>query len=143
MDMNLILGPIVLAVVANVSFLCHLLPVSCDADWLGSRVGCVVWDVRGAVVHILDLWVQGSMAHQVRPSPHTSVLLPFCTNHFTPSFSELRMLIYCAYYLTLPHTCGLLFLTLGTLTLRLCRGDVLGYIPHHVDRVDVVELYRR
>ena len=61
----MVLGPIVLAVVANVSLLCRSLLASCDADRLGCRVGCVVRDMRGSVVHILDLWVQGSMAHQV------------------------------------------------------------------------------
>lgn len=29
------------------------------------HTGRVVWDVCSAVVHVLDLWVQGSMAHQV------------------------------------------------------------------------------
>ena len=41
------------------------------------------------------------------------------------------------------HICGLVSPALGSLTsFRIRRGDVLGYIPYHGDRVDVMELYR-
>ena len=79
MDMNvdLVLGPIVLAVVANVREILFFRPVSARRrlNGLDFHAGRVVWDVCGAVVHVLDLWVQRPMAHQVGLFPPTCLPL--------------------------------------------------------------------
>ena len=86
-----------------------MLSVFLGTEWFG--VGCVVRDVCGTVVYVLDLRVQGSMAHQVS-FPHsepTSVPLRLGIGLITPlatvlptlgASSIVRILPYAAYICT-------------------------------------------
>jgi len=99
------------------------------------------------MVHVLDLRVQGSMAHQV-----SSLTLHICASRSVSASVSLRLVLpnlgASSIVRILPDAaymriCGLSFPALGSLTfIRLRRGDVFGYIPHHGNGVDVVELYR-
>lgn len=114
--------------------------------WLGR----VVRDVCGTVVHVLDLWVQRPMAHQVSLAhssdapasrPLGSDLITSCWNLGYSSSVRIhpptRSSIYNAYTRSIISNPHRLLISVG------CRGDVLGHVPYVRDGVDVVELHRR
>jgi len=103
-SMDMILGPIVLAVVANVSSMpSALLRVSSDADRSG-RLYCMgrVW-YSGTRTGPLGSGIYGTQSESLS-TPNMGAIAPFWNqSHHSPFFSEFRLLIYCTRFLASAH----------------------------------------